>query len=979
MTCTQEYYRLTREYIERFGEKTVVWYQVGSFYEMYAERQGDGTYEGCNLREFSRVGNLTIGPKTSKTGTSMVGFATHTIEKYIPSFQEEGYTIVIYDQELNTAPVTRRRKCIISPGTYFSQDSSKVDNNVMAVWIEPLRSRFLQGERFAIGIANVDILTGSTSMQEFVEEFMPEMHTTYNDIERALSIYRPSELIVLSRETEEDIHRMTRFFNFTPLKQHVASLKTDDVNLKTKLENCEKQIYQHDTIARCFGPIDAALATTLRARPFATQALTYLLDFVNMHNPDIIQRLGRPEIDDPSSRLVLENHSLRQLNMIDDGLNTGPFSSVLKLLNKCVTPMGQRRLERILLGPTTDRAGLSREYDITEFILGRLTDLSFLTNQLGDVKDLERLTRQLAIRKLTPASMVAVHDSLRTVGAMRAGVAGMAELEEYLACFIELDVTESVESVSVLIKGTIDLDAAREADSLAGGVNFIRRGVDAELDSLVEGLRVDNEKIAAIRAFFHRLISKTVVGARSTGDSVKLHEMDKRGLTLCATKKRCDALKAGLAKEGGASVKLAGTDCEFTLDTAHITFRSQGSKSDLSIVSPQISECLDRVWTLRQQIKDRVNLVYMRFLESTQHMCPVLKDLANFVARLDVAYTRARVAHRYNYCKPTVVAAENAFIDAEGLRHCLIEHISKDELYVTNDISLGVDGLHCNGVLLYGTNAVGKTSLIRSIGMSVIMAQAGFYVPCSSMRFSPYNHIFTRILSNDNLFQGNSTFTVELCELRRIVDNANNRSLILGDEVCSGTEINSAISIFVATLERLHRCNSSFIFATHLHMVSDYEEVNNLSNLQKKHMAVMHDAQLGKLVYDRKLREGSGSDMYGLEVCKSMALPADFMERCYGIREKYGATSSLHAQKSRYNAGKLKGMCEICKKAPAEHVHHLCYQQDAGDNGYIESFHKDHVANLVGICEPCHHEIHSNDTRMRFVKTSTGMELLQLE
>lgn len=123
-------------------------------------------------------------------------------------------------------------------------------------------------------------------------------------------------------------------------------------------------------------------------------------------------------------------------------------------------------------------------------------------------------------------------------------------------------------------------------------------------------------------------------------------------------------------------------------------------------------------------------------------------------------------------------------------------------MYVTNDIRLGKensgtsDNEEFDGMLLYGTNAVGKTSLIKSIGISIIMAQAGLYVPCESLLFSPYHSIYTRILGNDNIFKGLSTFAVEMTELRTILRMADKNSLILGDELCSGTESDSALSIF---------------------------------------------------------------------------------------------------------------------------------------------------------------------------------------
>ena len=109
--------------------------------------------------------------------------------------------------------------------------------------------------------------------------------------------------------------------------------------------------------------------------------------------------------------------------------------------------------------------------------------------------------------------------------------------------------------------------------------------------------------------------------------------------------------------------------------------------------------------------------------------------------------------------------------------------------------------------------------LIKSVGIAVIMAQAGLYVPCSSFRYSPYTRIFTRILGADNIFKGLSTFAVEMSELRAILNQADENSLVLGDELCSGTESDSALSIFTAGLEHLHAKKSTFLFATHFHEV----------------------------------------------------------------------------------------------------------------------------------------------------------------
>jgi DNA mismatch repair protein MutS len=231
-------------------------------------------------------------------------------------------------------------------------------------------------------------------------------------------------------------------------------------------------------------------------------------------------------------------------------------------------------------------------------------------------------------------------------------------------------------------------------------------------------------------------------------------------------------------------------------------------------------------------------------------------------------------------------------------------------------------------------------------------------------------------LGNDNLFKGLSTFAVEMSELRTILKMANNTSLILGDELCSGTETESAISIFISGLQLLSTRNSSFIFATHFHEIINYEEITNMDRLKLKHLSVYYDRETDSLVYDRKLKDGSGTRMYGLEVCKSLYLPEDFLQNAYSIRNKYfpETNGELVNKTSTYNAKKIKGMCEICKTAISEEVHHLQPQKDANKDGFIGNFHKNHVANLLNVCEKCHNEMHCQkniDKPVRIIKKKT--------
>jgi len=381
-------------------------------------------------------------------------------------------------------------------------------------------------------------------------------------------------------------------------------------------------------------------------------------------------------------------------------------------------------------------------------------------------------------------------------------------------------------------------------------------------------------------------------------------------------------------------------------------------------------------------MKDLITLVFNKFIVNFENYKKKLESIINFVTIIDLLYTKTSIAKKYNYCKPTIKKSQKSFVNTKNLRHCLIEQFQNNELYITNDISIG-DG-KTDGILLYGTNAVGKTSFIKALGISIIMAQAGLYVPCSEFIFNPYKYIFTRIIGNDNIFKGLSTFAVEMSELRTILRLANDNSLILGDELCSGTEIISAISIFVAGIQKLYSCKSSFIFATHLHEIVNYEEINSLDTIAIKHMEVIYDKENDMLIYDRKLKEGPGNNTYGLEVCKSLNLPQDFLNMAYEIRSKYHpeSASMLSLKTSHYNSKKIISMCERCLNTFGKEIHHLNYQSEADKNGIITTadskFHKNALANLMTLCEKCHDEIHNKNLKLKKMKTSRGTKLQEI-
>jgi len=510
-------------------------------------------------------------------------------------------------------------------------------------------------------------------------------------------------------------------------------------------------------------------------------------------------------------------------------------------------------------------------------------------------------------------------------------------------------------------------------------LNIIKPGVSEKLDSAVTKFNSCNESFLLIRSYLNDPL-QTHEKSPDT-DFVNIHKTEKSGSSLQITNKRSKILQQLLTNKTSRTTPEGKITLEngFQLNLCDVKFKGAGSSSTtMEIESPQLSQLSRELLHLKDGINTLISETYIKVLYDIENeWTSDLENIIMFISKADTLQCKTYLAKNFNYAKPIIdSSSENAYVSVTGLRHCLIEHLQQNEIYVANDISIGEDQ---KGILLFGTNAVGKTSLIRAMGVAIIMAQSGMYVPSSTFIFKPYTAIYSRILGNDNIFKGLSTFAVEMSELRIILKMSDQNSLILGDELCSGTETESALSIFVAGLMELSKNNSSFIFATHFHEILAFDEVSSLTNVSAKHMAVHFDRENDCLVYDRKLRDGSGPRIYGLEVCKSLHLETGFLDLAYSLRNKYfpDTRGSLSSPTSVYNAEKIRGICEMCNKKLGEETHHLSPQKDADVNGFIDTFHKNHVANLASICEKCHLKLHNSNEKevLKKKKTTNGYKI----
>jgi len=868
----------------------------------------------------------------------MAGFGEASLDKYLPVLVDAGFSVAVYIQEDDMAKRGAKKRVfygVFSAGTFLSETVPNSSNHIMVVWVKSFRS--LSGVlRYVCSFATIDVVSGVSYLYEYT---VPAPHMMvpepFDELERAVASFQPKEMILIT-----DLDPV-------PVRQFIGAHTSSIVHMRTmddeKVAKLMKPGYVEAVLEKQFGESSIEhICIEFQQNEYATMAFCYLLDFLHQHSPHWTEQIQLPKFTTSGNRLVLGNHTLKQLNVLGQESNDHhQTNSLLQFLDHTVGPMGKQAFQQALLNPKME--DLTIEYDAIEHVLNAEESLiPDMRRSLGSIRHLERILRYSVHGRGTPLQ----------IGHLIQGV------QQFLRLVSEHPVLELVYPDGWLngsikmgkqfekeIHELLDLDLQQEYG--------LKKGLDPDLDSLQEeyvGVRGD---LMDLQTQLNMLLGQD--------HYVKWHETAKMGSSFQITAARGKALQKALSgvPEGRFVVgKHSIPYSEIRIVAA--TGSDQIQSGTVSTWFRRLASLEQRIEELQQEVwKSRILAWIVRtWMTSLTQICGSIK-------RLDVLQSKAWISRKYCYCRPTISDS----LEANGLRHPLIEQIQTKEIYVANDIVLNDATL---GILLYGTNAVGKTSLIKSVGLAVIMAQAGFYVAASEFRFRPYRAIYSRILGNDDLFRGMSTFVVEMSELRTILVEAGPDVLVLGDEVCSGTETESALSIMMASLRHLVESGAHFLFATHFHELASLDEMEELGGrISLQHLDVRFDPLTGGLVYDRHLKPGPGPSTYGLEVAKSLYVPTTVLDEAFRIREKYFPKTKtvLSMEPTRYNRGKIKSaLCECCGKEAGEEIHHIVQQKEADKNGIIRSndsiqtsvpFHKNHPANLQTLCSKCHEKVHS--------------------
>ncbi len=562
-----------------------------------------------------------------------------------------------------------------------------------------------------------------------------------------------------------------------------------------------------------------------------------LLRYARELKPGGLPHLARPRILRRGDLLPLDEMTRRNLELVAP-LRAGPGgTTLLDVLDRTLTPMGARLLRRWLLAPLVDPAAINARLDVVDVLAADPRGRDRLREALDGVRDLERLAGRAALGRATPRELGALRDSILRLPDVRGALdgiearSGAALLEEAADRF---DLLQDVgdELARALVE---------EPPTQASDGDAIRPGYDHELDDLKDARDGGKQYIAGLQT---RERERTGISSLKVGFNRVF------GYYLEVTNPHRDRVPADYERRQ----TLAGAERFVTPELKAYEAKVLGAEERIATREAELVE------TLRTCVAAAIGRV---------------QTTAGVLARLDVWGALADVAHHEGYVRPLV--NDGFTIALEGSRHPVVERMMAREAFIPNDVRLDASG---RVMVLTGPNMAGKSTLLRQVGLSVLLAQMGAFVPARRAVVGVADRLFTRVGASDNLVRGQSTFMVEMSETSAILHGATARSLVLLDEIGRGTSTYDGVAIAWAVTEFLHNTiGCKTIFATHYHELTQLSET--LAHARNFNVAVREAGE--DIVFLHRLEPGGADRSYGVHVAQLAGLPAPVVARAWEV------------------------------------------------------------------------------------------------
>jgi DNA mismatch repair protein MutS len=559
-----------------------------------------------------------------------------------------------------------------------------------------------------------------------------------------------------------------------------------------------------------------------------------LIRYLRELQPGGVANLARPTIERAGTSIPLDEMTRRNLELVESMRGRDTAGTLLGVLDRTVTPMGARLLRDWLLAPLVDRAAVEGRLDAVSALVEDVIARQALIEALDGVRDIERLASKAAAGRATPREIGALGASLGRLPAVetplrRVGPRGLLTeaLERWDAC------------------GELASDVARtlvERPPVSIGEEpAVRAGVDPQLDEL-----------RAVRD-----------GGRDGIARIQARERERTGIP---------SLKVGYNKVFGYYIEVTNANAHLVPDDYQ---RRQTLSGAERYVTADLKAFEEKVLTAAEQIEARERALFEALRERLGKEIARMQRIAALVARIDVLTALAEVAEREGYTRPEMT--DEFALEISAGRHPVVERMMSRDKFIPNDIRLTEDA---RLIVLTGPNMAGKSTILRQVGLIVLLAQIGSFVPAQRARIGMVDRLFTRVGASDNLVRGQSTFMVEMAETSAILHTATRRSLVLLDEIGRGTSTYDGVSIAWAVSEHLHNVvGCKTIFATHYHELTQLaDELDAVRNY------TVEVREIGdEVLFLHRLRPGGADRSYGIEVGRLAGLPSEVLARARAI------------------------------------------------------------------------------------------------
>ena len=590
-----------------------------------------------------------------------------------------------------------------------------------------------------------------------------------------------------------------------------------------------------ETPAEVAGPLATEL---LSAEPPIAEAVARVLRFARVCNPGVELPIRRVGHWDPTATLRIDASAASHLELVASP--AGKPGTLLAVIDATSTPPGARLLRRRLLGPLNDVARIRRRQDLVELFVVHARIREQLRAALAQVGDLERLAVRASLGEVTPRDLGALRDGL--IGARKA--ASVLEAIEDPVLRDTLGIGEApVDTVDELCaelgRALVERPPAQPKD----GAVF-RSGFDAELDEIDALRKNGTERMVELEA---RVKEQTQIGT----------------------------LKVRYTRVFGWYIEVSRTQAGKVPAEWR---RKQTVASGERFTNPELDDLADKILTAEERHRERELALLAELVRRAAEISDRVRALASRLARWDVGAALADVAHRHDYTRPVV--DESDAIEIRDGRHPVVERLAAAGRFVPNDVQL--QALAERLWLITGPNMAGKSTLLRQVALTVILAQLGSFVPARWARIGVVDRVRSRVGASDNLSRGESTFMVEMRETAGILRYATRRSLVILDEIGRGTSTFDGLAIAWAVAEYLDEvvgCRA--LFATHYHELTRLAETSRaVANYSVSAREIGDD-----VVFLHRLVPGAASRSYGVAVAKLAGLPEPVLARARALLE----------------------------------------------------------------------------------------------